>query len=236
MPYPYTVTIPGLRNTLRQLRSAFPTKLTADTLKKWSIAPNNETYVLNVLRFLGLIDEEGNRQSDAYRVFVEHDDEAFAKKFEALVRAAYRDLFETFGDEAWTLDRDRLIRFFRTSDETSATVGSRQASTFTTLASIAGHGPPPIEIRTAVPRAPRRRPKPGRPESAHVRARGARAAVAGEVQAETVGRPDHRGLRGPALTVRIEVNLPVTDDQGVYDKIFRSIRENLIEASVAPDA
>jgi hypothetical protein len=59
MAFPYTVTIPGLVGTLRQLRSVFPSKLTADTLKKWSIAPNNETYVLNVIRFLGLIDEEG---------------------------------------------------------------------------------------------------------------------------------------------------------------------------------
>jgi hypothetical protein len=33
---------------------------------------------------------------------------------------------------------------------------------------------------------------------------------------------------GPALTVRVEINLPVTEDQQVYDKIFRSIRANLL--------
>lgn len=30
------------------------------------------------------------------------------------------------------------------------------------------------------------------------------------------------------LTVRIEINLPAVDDQDTYDKIFKSIRENLL--------
>ena len=32
------------------------------------------------------------------------------------------------------------------------------------------------------------------------------------------------------LTVRIEVNLPADGDEEVYDRIFRSIRKNLIDA------
>jgi len=32
------------------------------------------------------------------------------------------------------------------------------------------------------------------------------------------------------LTVRIEVNLPADGDQDTYDKIFKSIRENLLNA------
>lgn len=30
------------------------------------------------------------------------------------------------------------------------------------------------------------------------------------------------------LTVRVEINLPTAEDQAVYDRIFRSIRENLL--------
>jgi hypothetical protein len=33
----------------------------------------------------------------------------------------------------------------------------------------------------------------------------------------------------PGVTVRVEINLPVTDDQSVYDKIFKSLRANLID-------
>jgi len=37
-------------------------------------------------------------------------------------------------------------------------------------------------------------------------------------------------VNGSPLTVsvRIELNLPATDNQEVYDKMFRSIRENLL--------
>ena len=33
---------------------------------------------------------------------------------------------------------------------------------------------------------------------------------------------------GVALTVRIEINLPAAGDQDTYDRIFKSIRENLL--------
>lgn len=35
------------------------------------------------------------------------------------------------------------------------------------------------------------------------------------------------------LTVRIEINLPADGDQETYDRIFRSIRENLINAKIS---
>jgi hypothetical protein len=35
------------------------------------------------------------------------------------------------------------------------------------------------------------------------------------------------------LTVRIEVNLPANGDQETYDRIFRSIRKNLIDGESA---
>ena len=37
----------------------------------------------------------------------------------------------------------------------------------------------------------------------------------------------------PPLSVRIELNLPVSDKQEVYDNIFRSIRENLLTVNTA---
>lgn len=237
MPHPYSSTIPGLVNAIRQLRSTFPGVVNADTLRKWSIASNNEGPVLLVLRFLGLIDEEGKKQTEQAKVFVEHDDDAFAKKFEGLVNAAYAKLFETWGDGAWTLDRNRLIGFFRSEDHTSARVGLQQALTFQALAAIAGHGPPPAAPKTG--------------GAVAKRAPAAKAAVKGVARQTTKAAPQlpqqapahHPQIQQPAaqqasglaaLTVRIEINLPVSDDQDVYDKIFRSIRANLLNEQ-APD-
>jgi hypothetical protein len=231
MPYAYTNTVPGLVGAIRQLRSVFPSPLTPDTLKKWSIAPNNETYVLNVLRFLGVIDQEGKKVADVARAFLEHDDEAFAKKFEPLVRTAYAGLFENFGENAWTLDRDRLISFFRVEDESSATVGARQALTFQVLSGLAGHGAPPAEPKAAS--SPRKRePAVARGRAAPTPRKEPRPEPA--APNSPIRIPDQLGRQsgggnGTSLTVRIEINLPVAEDQAVYDRIFKSIRANLID-------
>lgn len=223
MAHPYTITIPGLVSAVRQLRSVFPAKVTADTLKRWEIAPNNEAYVIGVLRFLGIIDEEGKKIPEATKVFAEHDDAAFASKFERFIRNAYVSLFEHFGEKTWELDKDRLITFFRAEDESSAVVGSRQARTFQALAALAGHGETPAETQQQSKRGQRatrqvrnqtKNPQKGEPTSSDT-----------PVQPDT---PRVRTITNGGLTIRIEINLPVTDDQAIYDKIFQSIRANLI--------
>ena len=221
MAYPYTVTVAGLVATMRQLRTAFPAQVTADTLKKWGIAPNNEAYIVTILRFLGIIDEEGRKVPEKAKAFSEHDDQEFAAKFEALVRAAYSGLFDHFGDNAWTLDRNRLIAFFRAADDTSARVGLQQAVTFTALAGLAGHGEAPVEPRPQPVRGRAAAPPPKRGAKT-------RGTVADPPKPQTVAPSTREPAGSLAMTVRIEINLPVSDDQEVYDKIFRSIRSNLL--------
>jgi hypothetical protein len=228
MAFPYATTLPGLTTTLQQLRSVFPPKVTAETLKKWNIAANNESSILATLRFIGLVDEEGTKQPGAAQAFVQHEDAAFASAFGELVKQGYASLFELYGDEAWKLDRSKLIGFFRTSDQTSARVGDLQAATFTALASLAGHAPAAASSNgngsTPRPRTPARRSSP----EARVKQQAAPTPAATTVHLSpapsTTGSPF-------TISVRIELNLPVSENQEVYDNIFRSIRENLINAN-----
>lgn len=228
MPHPYSATIPGLVNAIRQLRSTFPGVVNADTLRKWSIASNNEGPVLVVLRFLGLIDEEGKKQPEPAKVFVEHDDAAFAEKFAGLVRNAYSGLFDDWGDAAWALERSKLIGFFRAADQSSARVGLQQALTFQALAGIAGHGPAPAEAKAS---------GSGSRRTTAAKAAG-KTAKRAQPERQTKTEPEAPPQTTPptalaALTVRIEINLPVSDSQEVYDKIFRSIRANLLNEQAA---
>lgn len=231
MAFPYTVTIAGLVSTIRQLRSAFPSQVTPDTLRKWGIAPNNETYVLHILRFLGIVDDEGKKVAENAKIFSEVDDEAFAKRFAALVQKAYDGLFEHFGEKAWTLERQKLIGYFRGADDTTARVGYQQAATFQALASLAGHGPPPAEAKASPSRATPARARKSIPNAPTSRKEKTPAPIRREEHTPTLlpKVPETTPPSGsPALTVRVEINLPVTDDQEVYDKIFRSIRTNLL--------
>lgn len=206
--------------TVNQFRSSFPPVVNAGTLQKLGYAPNNESYVLNVLRFLQFIDDEGKRTDAAAKVFNLHDDAEFAKAFSALVRESYRDLFGLHQEASWTLDTDALITFFRSNDATSAIVGKRQASTFQVLAAFSGHGDVP-EPRSAGSRGSRRA-KTGSPKKTTTKAtEGAKGVV------ELPGTPPVAPA-AVGLTVRIEVNLPSDGDQATYDRIFKSIRENLL--------
>ena len=204
---------------VNQFRKSFPSNVSADTLRKLSIAPKNESYVINTLRFVGAIDAEGNKTELSTAAFNQHDLAAFQKSFGEMVKAAYVELFKLHGDEAWALQLDSLISFFRTNDQTSDIVGRRQASTFQALAGLAGHGEPPVFQK------PLARQKDAKQKSTKVKATGDVSTADTNAALDKGGKQSEVGL-----TLRIEVNLPVAPDQETYDRIFRSIRENLLNA------
>ena len=134
--FPYVPSGGPILRTINHLRRSFPREVTAETLRKLGVAPKNESYVINVLRFLGVVDEQGKKVDAKAKAFLQHKDSEFAEEFKKLVRDAYEELFELHGDTAWGLDRPSLTQFFRTSDHSTAVVGARQATTFAALAGL----------------------------------------------------------------------------------------------------
>jgi len=220
--YPYVASAGPLLRAVEHLRKSFPKEVTAETLRKLGIAPKNESYVINILRFLGVVDEDGRKVDERSKAFFQDKDEAFAAEFGLIVKEAYAELFELHGDAAWGLDRSSLTQFFRTSDHSSDVVGSRQAGTFSALAALSGHR----QIATS-----------SEGGSAKKSSKTAKATKKGDTGSKSkVSEPNKPnesasiGHQQVGLTVRIEVNLPADGDQDTYDKIFKSIRENLLNA------
>ena len=201
-------------------------KVSAETLRKLSIAPNNESYVINTLRFIGAIDAEGNKTDVSVATFNQHDDAAFQSAFGKMVQAAYKELFDLHGEDSWVIETDGLISFFRSNDQTSDLVGRRQATTFQALAVLAGK-----LVLTDSPKPSSTKPREAKPTAQKVP-----KAASGKTTLEASSKPDSKGgetgggQREVGLTLRIEVNLPAGGDQETYDRIFRSIRENLLNA------
>ena len=218
--HPYAPSPGGVAAAITQLRKSFPKSVTAATLKKLGIAPSNESYVINVLRFIGAIDADGNRTDRAAAAFAQSDAD-FPKGFEDMLRDAYADLIQLHRDEAWELSLDKLKSYFRNTDRSTDLVGRLQAQTFQLLAAFAGHGeiPAPVQTKTPSTKTPSTKPKPATPKSKA-------ATPVGSVTHIPTGNPP--SVRDFALAVRIEVNLPPGGDQETYDRIFRSIRENLL--------
>jgi hypothetical protein len=231
--HPYMSGTAGLVQAITQLRRTFPAQVTADTLKKLQIAPNNETYVLNILRFINVLDSENKKNTKAVGVFNQHDDEDFQKGLSTLVKPAYQELFEIHDEHSWNLPIGKLISFFRNHDHTSEIVGKRQASTFQALAMLCGQAQEaapanPVKAkRTESPAAKPARPK--QPKLAPTDKDQSHEMLSTELPIKSNGVGLGNG--GVALTVRVEINLPAGGEQETYDRIFKSIRENLLNGN-----
>jgi len=220
--HPYISGPGNVAQMIAYLRKNFPATVTSETVKKFGLAPQNESYIINALQFIGIIDQEGKRTEPGHQVFLLGDDE-FPMAFEGLLRSAYSDLFETRGEDAWTMTKPQLTGYFRATDKTSEIIGSRQAAVFIMFRALAGHEQP-SEAATAKPAATKpKQPKP--------RATTAKQSKAGaeKPKGPSIQVKDGNGRRDMALTVRIEINLPAGGSKETYDNIFKSIRANLID-------
>ena len=201
--HPYSPSPGGITAAINQFRKSFPKTVSAETLKQLGIAPKNESYIINVLRFIGAVDKDGNQTEKAATAFSHHNDGDFQKAFEELVMDAYKDLFALHKDAAWGLDADKLIAFFRSKDKTTDLVGRLQASTFQLLAAFAGHGTLPIASSQKAP---------AKAKSDKSRA-GKSVAKDKQIPQSGGNEVDKRDI---GLSVRIEVNLPPAGDQETY--------------------
>lgn len=220
MAYPYIPSAGILQQPFTQFKKSFPKKVDAETLKRLGIAPSNEGYVIQTLKFLELIDKDGQQTELGVNLFTTHGDTEFSAALEPIVHQAYSDLFDLRGDDAWTLDRGALITFFRGTDKTSEIVGGRQANAFSTLATLSGKRQGPT-ARTSASAGERKPTKAKTP-------RASKAQSKTEIELGSPNGKTERKNAGYGLTVRIEVNLPANGAPETYDAIFKSIRENLL--------
>ncbi len=222
--YPYA-SGGSLSKAIIQFRKNFPQIVNANTLKKLTLAPNNESYVISVLRFLGLIDDDGKRNESAVHYFFQGED-IFREGLEASLRESYRALFDDFGDSVLTKSRDELVPWFRATDKSSEGVGSRQAATFIALAALAGYGQKPTMPSPASTAESNSGATPKERAKTVVKSAKRKIETPPSPPSELASR---ESVVDVGLTVRVEVNLPAGGDEATYDAIFKSIRKNLID-------
>ncbi|MEH7878725.1 DUF5343 domain-containing protein [Rhizobium laguerreae] len=225
--HPYISGPGNIAQMIGFLRKNFPATVSSDTVKKFQLASNNESYVINALQFIGVIDEEGKRTNRGHEIMVLRDGE-FEKEFQELVRSAYSDLFEIRGEDAWTMSKAELTGYFRTADKTSDVIGGRQAGVFQVFRTLAGK-----EEATETKFRPSTSNVSKAKGSNVSKAKGTKPANTKkqEVISHPVEIPPVKSAnkREMSLTVRIEINLPAEGSQETYDNIFRSIKANLID-------
>jgi len=220
--HPYISGAGNISQMIGLLRKNFPATVTSETVKKLGLASNNESYVINALQFLGIIDEKGKRTDRGQEVLATHEEDVFKKAFESLITDAYKDLFELRGENAWTMSKDELIGYFRSVDKTSDVIGTRQAAVFQTLRGLVGREPLAATKVGGASKPGAKTPKQKTTKSEKVKepSRGSSNAT----DPLLVVKPK----KDVALTVRIEINLPAEASPETYDNIFKSIKANLL--------
>lgn len=217
MPFhPYISGAGNITQMIHFLRKSFPATVNSDTVKKLGIAPKNESYVLNVLQFIGVIDKEGNRTDRGHEILTTHNEEQFRGAFKSLIKDSYKDLFDLRGDDAWSMNKNELIGYFRNSDKTSEVIGTRQAAVFQALKAIVGYG----EILVL------QKSSSGKTTTKISNSKSKKLAYTPASSISST--PVTLSKKNMALTVRIEINLPTEASAETYDNIFKSIRANLL--------
>lgn len=213
--HPYVASPGNLTQVISQFRSKFPNTVDSTTLQKLSLAPKNESVTITTLRFLGFIDDTGKKTQLANDVFLKHVDSEFQIALSKVVEKAYSELFDTHGENAWGLERSKLMSFFRTTDETSELTATRQATTFETLAALSGKNSQEIKSEKQKTKT-KAQTKTGKVSKANN----------SDLPQTAIQSKNGNDI---GLTVRIEINLPAQGDQETYDRIFKSIKENLLK-------
>ena len=219
MAFPYIPSGGLIQTAFNQFRKSIPTKVDSSTLKKLGIASSNEGAIINILKFIGVIDDENNKTAEGGKLFTQHEDSKFQSQLSKLLKISYSELFDLHGDSGWKLDRDSLISFFRGADETSAVTGARQAITFQTLAALAAKRDETVTSRT---QSGSRQPK-GSKAKASKKVGSPKIVTTSNLEGQLSGGADF------GLTVRVEINLPANGSEATYDNIFKSIRKNLLD-------
>ncbi|WP_233841470.1 DUF5343 domain-containing protein [Dyella sp. 2HG41-7] len=216
--HPYISGAGNITQMIGFLRKNFPAVVNSDTVKKLGIAPQNESYVINALQFIGIIDEESKRTDRGHSVLTTHDEEAFKSAFQGLVREAYKDLFDLRGNDAWTISKDELIGYFRSTDKTSDVIGTRQAGVFQAFRGLAGYE----QANAPGTKNNKTSKTPTKSSNAKTTKSASKPTVVNTTTQENTNKKDM------ALTVRIEINLPAEASAETYDNIFKSMKANLL--------
>lgn len=205
--FPYSPHAAKVKQFLDHVQKAgVPEKVTLKYLEKVGFKSTNDRYLLGILKFLGFVDASGvpTKTWSDYR-----NRQTAGATLAAAMRRAYADLFKTYPD-ADRKDNEALRNYFSAHTKVAESTLGLIVTTFKALAAIGD-----FEAAPAV----------GGVESAEDTAAPARRRAATAVRSELDARPATPGA--PTININIQLQLPATEDAGIYDKLFAALKKHL---------
>lgn len=180
--------------------AAAPDKFTNQHLKDWGYTSSNFRAVIPVLKALGFLSADGTPTSRYHDYRGAHPRQVMTEA----IKEAYGDLF-TIKAKPTTADRDLIEGKFKSAHNASPNTAKLMASTFFALLDLADLNAKP-QAQPEIKAAQEETPPPKE---------------AGEVLPKGHGRP--------SLHYNIQIHLPATKDIEVFNAIFKSLKEHLLD-------
>lgn len=209
LPTAYLTSTKNLDGILTAIQTAqAPNRFTLSFLEQLGYKSSSDRLVINVLKAIGFLSSDGSPTERYYRFL----DPAEAPRVLAEgLRAGYADLFQ-LNRNAQNLSRVDVKNKIKTLTQGQANdnVAGRMATTFLELAKRADFSEPPNERTTN-----------DSDQSVH-----AQEQEQALPPSPNGGSPSPNVLGG--LVYSIQIHLPESRDQAVYDALFRSLKNHLL--------
>ena len=202
----YTVAVGRIPDLFKKIRDGqAPPQFTQQLLKDWGFASSNDRAALPLLKAIGFLSPDG-KPTNVYQEYRDHS-RSKAVMAQAL-RNAYSDVF-LIKEHPTEADRAAIQGKFKSFHNASDHVASLMTKTFFALLSLTDLKSPETTKTT-------QQEVPGEQSSSSTH----------DVDSakESKGRQAVTGLH-----YNIQIHLPATKDVEVYNAIFKSLKEHLVE-------
>ena len=198
--YPYMITNGKIESILTKIRSAAkPVKFTNELFKQMGFSSSNDRAIIPLLKKLGFLLEDGT-PTEYYDRLKDTTDWQFV--LGERIQDLYKDLYNINTEIHTALDEEIKGAISRITGKDDTTV-ARYLATFKSLTSLAKFGSSPRLKEKSAEKEPS--PDKDLPKPAQV-----------------------QPSLGFEFCHNIQIHLPATTDVAVYNAIFKSIRDNLM--------
>lgn len=180
-----------------------PQKVNQKYFETLGYKSKNDRPIIGVLKFLGIIDSSGNPT----QVYRDLRDSTKAKKvLGEQIRKSYTELYSVYPD-AHNRDDEAIANVVRSNSDASKATIAMTVRTFKTLSELADFSNENYEASTS-------------------------NSIPDDNHTPSISKRIDAGLSGDSaivLNVNIQLTLPETTNYEIYDKLFESLRKNLLD-------